>query len=97
VGDRKKHDSSPTAPQEPEQNRGNRIQNNGLTGYEQDGDDGINDAMLHFEPVQPAAQNMKDQKEITGNKNGINCQLGCKRAEASGGILFHEERLRGGG
>jgi hypothetical protein len=93
VGDRKKHDSSPTAPQEPEQNRGNRIQNNGLTGYEQDGDYCINDAMLHFEPVQPAAQNMKDQKEITGNKNGINCQLGCKRAEASGGILFHEQEI----
>ena len=60
VGDWKKHDSSPTAPQEPEQNRGYRIQNNGLTSYEQDGDDRIKDAMLRFEPVQPVAQNMED-------------------------------------
>jgi hypothetical protein len=36
---------------------------------------------------------MKDYKEITGDKNRIDCQLGCKRAQASGGILFHEERL----
>ena len=47
-------------PQEPEQNRGYRIQNNGLTSYEQDGDDRIKDAMLGFELVQPVAQNMED-------------------------------------
>jgi hypothetical protein len=49
-----------TAPQEPEQNRGYRIQDNGLTSYEQDGDDRIKDAMLGFELVQPVAQNMED-------------------------------------
>jgi hypothetical protein len=36
---------------------------------------------------------MEDYKEITGDKNRIDCQLGCKRAQASGGILFHEERM----
>ena len=60
VGDWEKHDLSPTAPHEPEQNRGYRIQNNGLTSYEQDGDDRIKNAMLRFEPVQPVAQNMED-------------------------------------
>src|SRR5262245_52761806 len=54
VRDWKKHDSSPTAPQEPEQNRGYSIQGNGLTSYEQDRDDCIKDAMLCFEAVQPA-------------------------------------------
>jgi hypothetical protein len=54
VGDRKKHDSSPTAPQKPEQDRGYRIKGNGLTSYEQDRDDGIKNAMLRFEAVQPA-------------------------------------------
>jgi hypothetical protein len=60
IGDWEKHDSSPTAPHEPEQNGGYRIQNNGLTSYEQDGDDRIKDAMLGFELVQPVAQNMED-------------------------------------
>jgi hypothetical protein len=60
VGDWKKHDSSPRAPQEAEQNRGYRIQDNGLTSYEQDGDDRIKDPMLGFELVQPVAQNMED-------------------------------------
>jgi hypothetical protein len=58
VRDWKKHDSSPAAPQEPEQNRGYRIQKNSLTSYEQNGDDRIKDAMLRFEPVQPTAQQM---------------------------------------
>jgi hypothetical protein len=94
VRDWKKHDSSPTAPQEPEQNRGYRIEGDGLASYQQDRDDCIKDAMLRFEPVQPAAQNMEDYKEITGDKNRIDCQLGCKQTQALGGILFHEERLR---
>jgi hypothetical protein len=37
---------------------------------------------------------MEDYKEITGDKNRIDCQLGCKQTQALGGILFHEERLR---
>jgi len=94
VRDRKKHDSSPAAPQEPEQNCGYRIQSNGLTGYEQERDDCIKDAMLRFEAVQPAAQNMEDYKEITGYKNRVDCQLGCKHTQAFGSILFHDERLR---
>jgi hypothetical protein len=97
VGDWKKHDLFPTAPQQPEQNRGYRIQNNGLTSYEQDGDERIKDAMPRFELVQPAAQKMEDQKEITCDKDRIDNQLSCERAQAFGGILFHEERLRGGG
>jgi hypothetical protein len=96
IGDWKKHGLSPTAPQEAEQNRGYRIQNNGLTSYKQDGDDCIKNAMLRFELVQPAAQNMEDYKEITGDKNRVDCQLGCERAQAFGSILFHEERMRGG-
>src|SRR5215468_10422349 len=60
VGDWKKHDSSPTASQESEQHRGYRIQNNGLTSYEQDGDECINDAMPRFELVQPMAQKVQN-------------------------------------
>ena len=48
------------APQEAEQNRGYRIQDNGLTSYKQDGDDRIKEAMLGLELVQPVAQNMED-------------------------------------
>src|SRR4029453_7394627 len=65
IGDWKKHDSSPTAPQEPEQNCGYRIQNNGLTSYEQDGDDCIKDAMLRFEREKPVGKQMKDTKKKT--------------------------------
>jgi len=96
VRDWKKHDSPPTATQEPEQNRGYRIQNNGLTSYEQDGHKRINDAMLRFEAVQPVAQNMEDQKEIACDKDRIDNQLSCERAQAFGLIVFHEQRLRGG-
>ena len=96
VRDWKKHDSSPTALKEPEQNRGYRIQNNGLTSYEQDGHKRINDAMLRFEAVQPVAQNMEDQKEIACDKDRIDNQLSRERAQAFGRILFYEQRLRGG-
>jgi hypothetical protein len=96
IGDWKKHGLSRTATQEPEQNRGYRIQNNGLTSYEQDGQDGIKDAVLRFELVQPVAQNMEDEKEIACDKDRIDNQLSCERAQAFGSILFHEERLTGG-
>src|SRR4030095_9876387 len=96
IGDWKKHDLPPTARQEPEQNRGYRIENNGLTSDKQDGHERINDAMLGFELIQPVAQKMQDQEEITCDKDGINRQLGCECAQALGSILFHEQRLRGG-
>src|SRR3954463_11263158 len=60
VGDRKKHDLSPTAPHEPEQNRSYCIQHNGLTSYKQNGDERINNPMLCFEPEQPVAQSVED-------------------------------------
>src|SRR5262245_44820416 len=60
MGGWKKHDSPPTATQKPKQSRGDRIQNNGLTSYKQDGHKRINDAMLRFELVQPVPQNMED-------------------------------------
>jgi len=95
VGDWKKHDLSPTAPQEPEQHCGHRIQNNGLTSYEQDGDDCIKDAMLRFELVQPIAQKMQDQEKISGDKNRIDGQLDCKHAQAFGTVFLHEESVEG--
>src|ERR1700740_1280673 len=73
VGDWKKHDLSPTAPQEAKQTRGQRIQSNGLTSYEQKRDDCIKDSMLGFELVPPTAQKVQDQKEVTGNENRVDC------------------------
>jgi hypothetical protein len=60
VGDREKHDLLRTAPYEPEQNGGYRIENNRLTSYEQNGGECINNAMLRFEPVQPIPQDMEN-------------------------------------
>ena len=48
--------------------------------------------MLRFELVQPVAQEMQDQKEITCDKDRIDCQLGCEHSQALGSILFHDER-----
>ena len=56
---------------------------------------GVKDTMLRFELVQPVAQKMEDQEEITGDKNRIDYQLDCKRAQAFGSILFHEESVEG--
>jgi hypothetical protein len=53
VGDWKKHGSPPTAPQQLEQNVCYGIKNNSLTSYKYEGHNGINNAMLCFEPVQP--------------------------------------------
>ena len=50
--------------------------------------------MLRFELVQPLAQKMKNQEKITGDKDRIDCQLGRKRAQAFGSILFHEEQVK---
>src|SRR6266581_5504914 len=91
----KNMDLSPTVAQEPEQQRRHCIQNNGLTRNEQDGDYRVKDAMLHIEPVQPVAQKMQDQEEIDGDKNGIDRQLNCKRAQAFGTVLCHEESVEG--
>src|SRR6187200_417468 len=41
VGDWEKHELSPTAPHEPEQERSYGIEDNGLTSYEQNGDECI--------------------------------------------------------
>ena len=91
----KKMDLSPTAAQEPEQHGRECIQNNGLTSNEQEGDYCVKDAMLHIEPIQPVAQEMQDQKEINGDKNRIDRQLGCKHAQAFGTVLFHEGSIEG--
>lgn len=66
-----------------------------MTGYEQNGEERIKNPMLRFEPEQPVAESMEDQKEITGDKNRIDHEFGCKRSQAFGSILFHDGRLTG--
>ena len=95
MGDREKHELSPTSAQNPEQQGRYRIQHNGLTGNEQEGDYRVKDAMLHFEPVQPVAQKMQDQEKISGDQNRVDRQLDRKCAEALGIVLFHAERSEG--
>src|SRR5207249_10303439 len=95
IGDREKHGLSPTAPQEPEQHSRECIQNNGLTGNEQEGDYRVKDAMLHIELVQPVAQKMQDQEKISGDKNCIDRQLDYKHAQAFGTVFLHEGRVEG--
>src|SRR5206468_12703492 len=73
--DWKKHELSPAAAQEPKQKRGHSIQGNGLAGDEQECNSGIDVAMLRFEVIQPLAQEMKDQKEIANDQDGIDRQL----------------------
>src|SRR5215469_7434746 len=95
MGDREKHGLSPMAAQEPEQQGRYRIQNNGLTGDKQKRDYRIKDTMLRFEPVEPVAQKMQDQEEISGDKQRIDRQLNCKHAQSFGTVSFHEEGVEG--
>jgi hypothetical protein len=81
--------------QEAEQKRRYRVQYYGLGRDEQDGDYRVKDAMLCFEPVQPVAQKMQDQEEISSDKNCIDHQLNGKHAQAFGIIFFHEESVEG--
>lgn len=50
--------------------------------------------MLHFEPVQPIAQKMKNKEEVNGDENCVDHQLDCKHAQAFPSVLFHEERVK---
>jgi hypothetical protein len=84
---------SPTSAQNPKQQGRYRVQHNGLTGDEQEGDYGVEDAVLRFEPIQPVAQKMQDQEKINGDQNRVDRQLDCKRAEALGVAFFHQERV----
>jgi hypothetical protein len=92
---REKHGLSPTAANEPEQQSRHCIENNGLTGNEQEGDYRIKNTMLRFEPIQPVAQKMQDQEKICGDQDRIDGQLNCKDAQVLGTILFHEEDVEG--
>jgi hypothetical protein len=69
VGDWKKHELFPASTQEAKQERRHRIQNNGLTGDEQNCDRRIHVTMLRLEPIQPIAKQMKNQKEIADDEN----------------------------
>jgi hypothetical protein len=94
MGDREKHELSPTSAQNPEQQGRYCIQHNGLTGNEQEGDYRIKDTVLRFESIQPVAQKMQDKEEVGSDQNRIDCKLGCKRAQALGIVLFHERLKR---
>jgi hypothetical protein len=74
----KKHELFPAAPQEAKQKRGHGIQSNGLAGDEQECNSGIDVAMLRFEVIQPLAQEMKNQKEIADDQDGIDRQFNGK-------------------
>jgi len=95
MGDREKHGLSPTAAQEPKQQGRYCIQNYGLTGNEQNGDYGVEDAVLRFELVQRVAQQMQDQEKINGDKQRIDRQLNCKHAQTFGTVFFHEGGVDG--
>jgi hypothetical protein len=90
VGDWEKHELFPAATQEPKQKRRHRVQNDGLTGNEQEGDAGIDIAMLRFEVVQPLAKQIKDEEKIANDKNRIDRKFDRKRSQTLGSFLFHE-------
>src|ERR1041385_9054950 len=89
VGNWKKHTLSPPAAQKAEQKRRDRVQNDGLTGNEQERDDGVGDSMLRFQMEQPLAEKMKNQEEIDDDENRINHQFDYERSQTFGFFLFH--------
>src|SRR5438093_13331937 len=93
VGDREKHQLSPTAPQEAKQEGRYRVQCDRLTGDKQKRDRRINVAMLRFKIEQPAAQKMKNQEEVDNDENRINRQFDRKRSQALSGVPSHEGKM----
>jgi hypothetical protein len=93
VGDWKKHGLFPAAPQEAKQEIRHRVQNNGLTDDKQDGDAGINVAMVRFEVVQPIAKKMKNQEKVNGDQNRIDHQFDSKSSQTLSSLLFHEGEI----
>jgi hypothetical protein len=89
VGNWEKHGLSPPSAQEAKQQGGYGIQSNGLSGDEQDCDDGIRKAMSRLKVIQPFAQQMENQKKIAGDQNGINRQLNGKSSEVFRSFFFH--------
>ena len=48
--------------------------------------------MMSFQPVQPIAKEMKNQKEIARHQRGIHRQFDGKSAQTLGSFLFHGQR-----
>src|SRR5947207_15518373 len=72
VGDREKHQLSPTAPQEAKQEGRYRVQCDRLTGDKQKRDRRINVATLRLKVEHPVAQEMKNQEEVANDGDRIN-------------------------
>jgi hypothetical protein len=96
VGDWEKHNLSRAAAQKPEQQSRHRVQNNGLASNQQKSERGVREAMALRELVQPFAQKVKNEKEITGHQNRVNGQFNPKRAQTLGSAFLHPEFQRPG-
>ena len=64
-----------------------------LPDDQKDGGDGIGVTVMSREVVQPAAQQMKHEKEVSDHKNRIDSQLDQKGLKGTGGSFFHGRSL----